>query len=807
MIFKLGDKEEKYLVAKLRYLSIIKNNGFNVVDKVIIDKDEFENILNYNNKYNEYKKIINDLNKSKNLKKSIEKIKMLIDSLNIPDEFINNIIDCLDLSKKYIIRSSVSNEEKYEININQDIEEFKEAIKKCYISCFDKKVIKYASTNDVSTIIVQEIIEFEYSGILFGVNEANGNDKEIVIKIARGSIENEKNTQKEYIYNYEYERFVKKPKVLTIKEEIVEELVKKSLNIQELLGFPINIEFLVHEDKIFFLQIECVKRIEFNNNIVWINSIFKDFGISSDVCTPYMWSLYKYVLDNSLRNFFANLNILKEKEIEEEIVNMFFSRPYLNVSCIKKAMQKIPGYIEKDFDDEFGITPLYDGEGKKNKFTINSIKISLLLNKMLKKNTKDYKSFVKSNIKLYKKYVEMEYEKLSDEEFFEIFEGLIQKEFFENNYRYFTQAYINIVKQTMFKKKIRKYLNKEKYLNLISAVYDVSSLNPFYDLWKICEKIKQDKSTYEFFKNSDEDKIYDKFLNNRKDIEIFDDISVFVKKYEYYPFKELNILFPSYGEDIYNVLKMVKSIVKLGKKCLPDNKIQKEKFKSVIKTLKLNTNKIKFKRLEKEIYEMRDLSYLKDEFKDLLARFYYIIRIYTLELGKRLKEKGLIKDINDIFYVSKDDLLEYIHSNIGIDKLNKIIKNNKIYYNSFKNYIPKTKILNIDNKKEIFNSLIGIGCSAGKLTARARVIEDYSKIDKICPGEILVTKFTDNCLIEKFSILGGVITEDGSMFCKIAAAARKYGIPCIVNTKNIINTIKDGDILTIDGVSGKIVIK
>ncbi|MDO4283084.1 MAG: PEP/pyruvate-binding domain-containing protein [Clostridia bacterium] len=836
MIFKLGEREEDDIGNKAKYLSIIKNHGFNVPNGIVIDKDELVKILKENHQFSEYKRIIEDLNDSKNVDDNIVKIEKMMNALEISEDTMSQIMSNLDISKKYAVRSSASKEDlndvsfagQYVTTLNvcaQDIE-LADAIKKCYISCFGEKVVKYCVDHKINiatlemNIIIQEMVDSEYSGVLFGVNPITGNDKELVIEIARGLGENVvsgKVIPKKYIFHFDMERFVEKPKVLTIDDVLLEKLIQEALKMQKLLGFPIDMEFGIYKNDIYFLQVRCITKIGYHlDNIVWTNANFKDGGVSSGVCTPYMWSLYQYIWENSLREFLIRLKILKENEIDANLGKMFFSRPYWNVSVVKRAMEKIPGYIERDFDDELGITPLYGGNGKSCKLTLSGIvrviNIYRSLGQMIKNMKNNSRQYIKTQKELYKSYIDTEYEHLSNEEFFQLFEKLVQDDFLKNDSLYFTQIFINTVKQTIFKRKIKKYLDQEEYLNLLSGIDNVSHLLPFYDLWKISEKIKQDKSIYDYFVHTDIDRIYERYLNHRKDLEIFDDISVFIKKYEYHSFKELDITFPSYSEDVFSVLKMFQATVKLSKKYSPmvDKKKGREKFKSSLKILEDKTNKIKFNKLKKEIYEMRDLLWLREELKDLSTRFYYVIRIYTLEFSRRLKEDKLIEEVNDIFYLSKDDIWEYIHNKKGIDYLNKMIEKNKIYFNSFKNYIPKDEIFDTSDTtkiKENSNNVIGVGCSSGIVTAKARLIEDFSKIDEILPGEILVTRFTDTGWTSKFAILGGMITENGGMLCHLAITAREYNLPCIVSVKNVMNIIKDGDIVTMNGASGDIIIE
>ena len=96
----------------------------------------------------------------------------------------------------------------------------------------------------------------------------------------------------------------------------------------------------------------------------------------------------------------------------------------------------------------------------------------------------------------------------------------------------------------------------------------------------------------------------------------------------------------------------------------------------------------------------------------------------------------------------------------------------------------------------------GLGANNGTVTGVARVIRDFSEIDRLREGDILVTKFTDTGWTPKFAILSGIVTEYGGILCHAAIVSREYGIPAIVCCKDAMSRITDGQIITIDGAAG-----
>ena len=45
------------------------------------------------------------------------------------------------------------------------------------------------------------------------------------------------------------------------------------------------------------------------------------------------------------------------------LMRLHYARPFWNLGVVKQGMEQIPGYIERDFDDELGVNKDYQGQG------------------------------------------------------------------------------------------------------------------------------------------------------------------------------------------------------------------------------------------------------------------------------------------------------------------------------------------------------------------------------------------------------------------------------------------------------------
>jgi len=97
----------------------------------------------------------------------------------------------------------------------------------------------------------------------------------------------------------------------------------------------------------------------------------------------------------------------------------------------------------------------------------------------------------------------------------------------------------------------------------------------------------------------------------------------------------------------------------------------------------------------------------------------------------------------------------------------------------------------------------GTGCSAGIVTAVARVVRD-PRTQSIASGEILVARHTDPGWIALFASASAIVVERGSLLSHSAIVARELGIPCVVALSDATHWIADGDRLEVDGASGRV---
>lgn len=105
---------------------------------------------------------------------------------------------------------------------------------------------------------------------------------------------------------------------------------------------------------------------------------------------------------------------------------------------------------------------------------------------------------------------------------------------------------------------------------------------------------------------------------------------------------------------------------------------------------------------------------------------------------------------------------------------------------------------------ELAPVLVGTPGSQGTATGPARIVHGPSDFSNVRPGDILVCPYTDPAWTPLLRIVAGVVTETGGVLSHAAIVARERHIPAVLGVVNATTRLQDGDIITIDGTTGRI---
>jgi pyruvate,water dikinase len=100
--------------------------------------------------------------------------------------------------------------------------------------------------------------------------------------------------------------------------------------------------------------------------------------------------------------------------------------------------------------------------------------------------------------------------------------------------------------------------------------------------------------------------------------------------------------------------------------------------------------------------------------------------------------------------------------------------------------------------------LRGVAVGAGLVRGIARVIHHPADGRRLQKGDILVAPSTDPAWTPLFLKAAGLVMETGGYLSHGAIVAREFAIPAVVNLPGVLATVRDGDLLEVDGGSGRV---
>jgi len=92
----------------------------------------------------------------------------------------------------------------------------------------------------------------------------------------------------------------------------------------------------------------------------------------------------------------------------------------------------------------------------------------------------------------------------------------------------------------------------------------------------------------------------------------------------------------------------------------------------------------------------------------------------------------------------------------------------------------------------------GIGWAEG----RARIVNCECELERVAPGDVLVTTVAGPALGPVLAHVAGVVAELGGSTSHLASLARERGVPMVLGVPDATRRIPDGSTVAVDGVSG-----
>ncbi len=199
---------------------------------------------------------------------------------------------------------------------------------------------------------------------------------------------------------------------------------------------------------------------------------------------------------------------------------------------------------------------------------------------------------------------------------------------------------------------------------------------------------------------------------------------------------------------------------------------------------------------------------------------YPLLRQMLRELGRRLVEGGWIEQPDDLFWLKEDEVEQ---AAARLDRGERLVGSGatvlqrKAIWRAARRATPprslphfslpgleRIKAARAGGRKA--ETIKGVAASPGRVTARACVLhgpEDFAQMEA---GDVLVASITTPAWTPLFVRAAAVVTDVGGPLSHGSIVAREYGIPAVLGTSSATKRIHSGQVITVDGSAGLVIL-
>jgi pyruvate,water dikinase len=197
------------------------------------------------------------------------------------------------------------------------------------------------------------------------------------------------------------------------------------------------------------------------------------------------------------------------------------------------------------------------------------------------------------------------------------------------------------------------------------------------------------------------------------------------------------------------------------------------------------------------------------------TRVFGLVRRMALALGARLARRGRLERTRDVFYLTLDELFADAGGTAVARDLRAVVALRRAEFEAYaKGPAPPDRFETTGPPSDwtpaaargagagpTERELKGTGCCPGVVRAAVRIVRDPRDARDLV-GRILVAERTDPGWTLLFPAARGLLVQRGSLLSHSAIVAREMGLPCVVGIAGLLDTLRDGEEVEMDGATG-----
>ncbi|PEL18793.1 phosphoenolpyruvate synthase [Bacillus wiedmannii] len=785
-----------------------------------------------------------------------KKIREVIMAVKIPSEVVEAVAHYLSRfgnEHAYAVRSSATAEDLPYASFAGQQDTYlniigKEAIlqhvRKCWASLFTERAVMYRMQNDFEhnqvsiCVVVQKMIFPEASGILFTADPVTSNRKLVSIdasfglgealvsglvsadnyKVKEGEITGKMiATKKLAIYALKEGGTETKQidpaqqKIQTLSEQQILQLAQIGRQIEAYFGCPQDIEWCLVDDTFYIVQSRPITTLypipEENDggNHVYISVGHQQ--MMTDAMKPLGLSFFLLTTNAPMRKEGGRLFVDATQQLASPA-----SRDYL-INTLGKSDPLVRDALTTISERDSFITLLPDDEKEKSvsksKQPANSqpeIENDPAIVTNLIQNSEASIEELKRNMQMKSGVDVLDF----------ILEDIQQLKKVLFNPQSIAVIMAGMNASTWMNEKMEHWLGEKNAADTLSqSVQNNITSEMGLALLDVADVIRPYQEVITYLQHVENDNFLDELVQFKGGEKARDAILTFLNKYGMRCSGEIDITKTRWSEKPTTIIPMILNNIRDFEAGASKRKFEEglqealKKEEELVNRLQhLPNGKQKVEEMKRMVRNIRNFIGYREYPKYGMINRYFIYKQALLKEAEQLVQSGVIHEIDDIYYLTFEELHEVVRTN----KLDyELIQKQKNDYKLYEKLTPP-RIMTSDGeiitgkyKRENLpaDAIVGLPVSSGVIEGRARVILNMEDAN-LEEGDILVTAFTDPGWTPLFVSIKGLVTEVGGLMTHGAVIAREYGLPAVVGVENATKRIKDGQRIRVHGTEGYI---
>ncbi|MGB2716274.1 MAG: PEP/pyruvate-binding domain-containing protein [Vicinamibacterales bacterium] len=350
--------------------------------------------------------------------------------------------------------------------------------------------------------------------------------------------------------------------------------------------------------------------------------------------------------------------------------------------------------------------------------------------------------------------------------------------------------------------------------DLLAGEGVMQSILPVQSLIALAGEIHGDAALRELFGATPADEIWERLGRVQRFASFRGRLVRHIEEFGDRTFQELKLETPSASDDPALVVELLRSYAGRGLSG-PSRTDDRRRAAEAIVAAKLSGRPIRRAIFSFVLGRCRRMVAHREDMRLSRSRGFGLMKRIVRALGDRMTRAGLLNDPRDIFYLGIDEVTAAVRGSSITRDLRALVDQRRAEYEVFKQRpLPSrvtthgialssvtSGVAQVASRPVGLGELQGIGCSAGRVRARARVVREPQQHLHI-HGEILVAPMTDPGWVFLMVPAGGLIVERGSVLSHTAIIGRELGIPTVVAVQDATSRIREGQLVEMDGATG-----